>query len=662
MTQDIDQLCINTIRTLSIDAIEKANSGHPGTPMAMAPVAYTLWQRFLRFDPEDPIWPGRDRFVLSAGHASMLLYSLLHLASVKAVDPKYEVVGDPTRSRSTTSKRFRQLDSQGTRPPRVPLDLRGRDDHRPARPGRRHLGRHGDRLEVAARHLQQRRLRPLRLRHLRARRRRLPDGGRLQRSRLAGRPPAPRQPLLDLRQQPHHHRRQDHLAYDDDVAARFMGYGWNVTRVGDANDLGLLDRALEEFRARVRPPDPGHRRQPHRLGLPAQAGHRRRPRRAARRGGGEGDQARLRLARRRPVPRPRRASASTSPPGSASAAPRPTPPGCAASRRYSRVDRSLAAQIDAMQRRELPDGWDAAIPSFAADEAKGMATRKASRRSRTRSPQNLPWLLAGSADLTDSTAVRLTFDGGRRLRARQLRRPPAPLRHPRARVGGDLQRPLADQAAPALVDLPHLLRLRPPGDPALLADGAAGRPRLHPRLDRRSARTARPTSRSSSSPACAPSPGLDVIRPADANEVAEAWRVAIEPPPPAGRPDPHPPGRAGARSHQVRAAEGTRRGGYVLADPPGGRPRGDPDRHRREVALALAAHEELAAAGIRSRVVSLPAGSSSTARTRPTSTRCCRPGSAPASRSSRPRPSAGTARSVRRVQWWACIPSVARRR
>src|SRR5512136_2683855 len=89
----IAQLAINTIRTLSIDSIQQANSGHPGTPMAMAPVVYCLWQRLLRFDPEDPIWPNRDRFVLSIGHASMLLYSVLHLAGVKAVDPDYEILG-----------------------------------------------------------------------------------------------------------------------------------------------------------------------------------------------------------------------------------------------------------------------------------------------------------------------------------------------------------------------------------------------------------------------------------------------------------------------------------------------------------------------------------------------------------------------------------------
>ena len=108
---ELDQLAINTIRTLSIDAIQAANSGHPGTPMAMAPVAYELWQRFLRFDPEDPIWPNRDRFVLSAGHASMLLYSLLHLARVQAVDPDYETLGELS-VKLEDIQHFRQLDSK----------------------------------------------------------------------------------------------------------------------------------------------------------------------------------------------------------------------------------------------------------------------------------------------------------------------------------------------------------------------------------------------------------------------------------------------------------------------------------------------------------------------------------------------------------------------
>src|SRR5713101_7013025 len=103
----IDLAVINTIRTLAMDAVQAANSGHPGTPMAMAPVAYCLWQRFLRFDPDDPIWPNRDRFVLSMGHASMLLYSLLHLARVKTVNPKYETLGQPSVTLDDL-KQFRQ--------------------------------------------------------------------------------------------------------------------------------------------------------------------------------------------------------------------------------------------------------------------------------------------------------------------------------------------------------------------------------------------------------------------------------------------------------------------------------------------------------------------------------------------------------------------------
>jgi transketolase len=111
LPSDPDQLAIATLRTLCIDAVQEANSGHPGTPMAMAPVVYTLWQRLLRYDPEDPIWPNRDRFVLSAGHASTLLYALLYLTGVKAVDERYEVLGRPSVSLDDL-KRFRQLDSR----------------------------------------------------------------------------------------------------------------------------------------------------------------------------------------------------------------------------------------------------------------------------------------------------------------------------------------------------------------------------------------------------------------------------------------------------------------------------------------------------------------------------------------------------------------------
>src|SRR6201988_275553 len=108
---DVNSISINAIRTLCMDAVQQAKSGHPGTPMAMAPVVYTLWQDFLRFDPEDPIWPNLDRFVLSAGHASTLLYSMLHLTGVKSVDENYERLGSP-KGALDNLKRFRQLDSK----------------------------------------------------------------------------------------------------------------------------------------------------------------------------------------------------------------------------------------------------------------------------------------------------------------------------------------------------------------------------------------------------------------------------------------------------------------------------------------------------------------------------------------------------------------------
>ena len=201
-----DTLCINTIRTLSMDAVQAANSGHPGTPMAMAPVAYCLWQHFLRFDPQDPIWPNRDRFVLSAGHASMLLYSLLHLTGVKAVSKEYETLGELSVPLEEI-KHFRQLDSRcpghpeyrwtsgvecttgplGRAWPPASAWRSPADGWRPTSTSR------------ASRTVRFQRLCPVR--------RRLHDGRHLGRGRLAGRASGTSQPLLDLRQQPHHHRR-----------------------------------------------------------------------------------------------------------------------------------------------------------------------------------------------------------------------------------------------------------------------------------------------------------------------------------------------------------------------------------------------------------------------------------------------------------------------
>ncbi len=247
------RFCINTIRTLSIDAVQAANSGHPGTPMALAPLVYTLWNRVMRFDPQDPIWPNRDRFVLSNGHASMLLWSVLHLTGTQAVNADYETAraarGDARRHPPLPPAR-----QQGARPSGISLGVGRRDHHRSARPGHRHQRRHGDRRSAGS---------PSRYNKpgfdifdyddLRGVRRRLPDGRRRLGGRVARRPSRPRQPVLDLRQQSHHDRRQHRsIAFTEDVAARFQGYGWNVLRVGDANDIERIENALHAFRADAR--------------------------------------------------------------------------------------------------------------------------------------------------------------------------------------------------------------------------------------------------------------------------------------------------------------------------------------------------------------------------------------------------------------------------
>jgi transketolase len=600
--QDIDQLCINTIRTLSIDAIQKANSGHPGTPMALAPVAYTLWQRFLRFDPADPIWSGRDRFVLSAGHASMLLYSLLHLAGVRAVDPDYEVVGDPAVSLDDIES-FRQLDSrapghpeyrwtsgvetttgplgqgvatsvgmaiaskwQAARFNRPGADLFDFDVYAIAGDGCFMEGVSGEAASVA---------------------------GHLKLDNLCW--------IYD-----NNHITIDgvtHLAYDDDVSARFMGYGWNVTRVGDANDTELIARAFEEFKAERDRPTlvivDSHIGwgSPHKQDTAAAHGE---PLgeeevRETKRAYGWPEDAQFLVpdgVRERFAEGIGRRGAELRAEWERTLA------------GYAEENGDLAAEIEAMQRRELPKGWDADIPSFEADE-KGIATRKASQEVENAIAARLPWLLAGSADLTDSTSVRLDLDGAVDF-------------EPGAFDGRQLHYGIREHESAAISNGLSLSKLRPLWStyltfsdyarPAIRLSALMELPVIHVFTHDsiglgEDGPTHQPVEQIASLRAV---PGLDVIRPADANEVAEAWRVAID------------------RSHQPVAliltrqdvpvldrstyapADGLRRGGYVLADAEGGDPEAILIATGSEVALAVAAHEELSAEGIRSRVVSLP--------------------------------------------------------
>src|SRR5438046_10424117 len=238
----LDQLCISTIRTLSMDAIQQANSGHPGTPIAMAPVAYCLWQRFLRFDPEDPIWPNRDRFVLSAGHASMLLYALLHLTGVKAVNPKYETLGQPAVTLDDI-RRFRQLDSKCPGHPEYRWTSGVEATTGPLGQGvATSVG-----MAIAGRWLAARYNRPD-----------YPlfdydvyalggdgcmmEGVSSEAASLAGHLRLANLCWLFDNNRITIEGKTD-LAFSEDVAARFVAYGWNTTHVTDANDLAMLERA-----------------------------------------------------------------------------------------------------------------------------------------------------------------------------------------------------------------------------------------------------------------------------------------------------------------------------------------------------------------------------------------------------------------------------------
>jgi transketolase len=602
VSRDIDQLCIDTIRTLSIDAIQKANSGHPGTPMALAPVAYTLWQRFLRFDPADPIWPGRDRFVLSAGHASMLLYSLLHLAGVRAVDPDYEIVGDPAVSLKDIES-FRQLGSrapghpeyrwtsgvetttgplgqgvatsvgmaiaskwQGARYNRPGFDLFDFDVYAIAGDGCLMEGVSGEAASIA---------------------------GHLELDNLCW--------IYDNNQITIDGKTS--LAYGDDVAARFMGYGWNVARVGDANDTGLIATAFEEFKSEEGRPTlivvDSHigYGSPHKVDTAAAHGEplgEEEVRETKRAYGWPEDAQFL-------VPDGVREHFAEGI-GKRGAELRGSWEELLAG--YAKDNASLAAEIEAMQKRALPEGWDAAIPSFDPDE-KGIATRKASQQVENAIGERLPWLIAGSADLTDSTSVRLSFDGAHDF-------------EPGAYDGRQLHFGIREHESAAISNGLSLSKLRPLWStyltfsdyarPAIRLSALMELPAIHVFTHDsiglgEDGPTHQPVEQLASLRAI---PGLDVIRPADANEVAEAWRVALD------------------RSHQPVAlvltrqnvpvfdrekygpAEGLRRGGYVLADAEGGDPELILIATGSEVALALAAHEELSAEGTRSRVVSLP--------------------------------------------------------
>jgi transketolase len=599
---DIDTLCVNTIRTLSIDAIQKANSGHPGAVMGMAPAAYTLWQRFLRFDPQDPIWPNRDRFVLSNGHASMLLYSLLHLAGVRAVDPDYETLGEPSVSLDDI-KCFRQLDSKAPGHPEYRLTSGVETTTGP-------LGQ-GVATSVGM---------ALAGKWLAARFNQpgfelfdfdvyafcgdgdLMEGVSGEAASLAG------------------HQRLDNLcwiydnnhitidgntvlAYDDDVATRFMGYGWNVERVGDANDMDLIAQAYERFRR--------EQSRPTLIVVDSHIGYGSPHLQDTAKVHGEplGEEEVRETKRAYDWPEDSQFLIPDGvyehfADGVGARGERLRGGWEALLAEYAQAAPELHAEIEQMQRRELPPGWDAEIPSFDA-EPDGMATRKASNAVENAVARRIPWMLSGSADLTDSTSVRLSLDGAADFQ-------------PERRTGRQLHFGIREHGSAAVSNGLSLSKLRPVwstyltfsdyAKPAIRLSALMELPVIHLFTHDsiglgEDGPTHQPVEHLAGLRAI---PGLNVIRPCDANEVAEAWRVAVD--------RHHGPVALVLTRQNVPildrsrygSAEGLRRGGYVLADPPDGEPEVILIATGSDVALAVDAFEDLTSSGIGARVVSLP--------------------------------------------------------
>jgi transketolase len=600
----LDALCVNTIRTLAMDAVQAANSGHPGTPMAMAPVAYTLWNDFLRFDPDDPIWPNRDRFVLSMGHASTLLYSLLHLTGVKAVNARYEKTGGPSVSLDDI-KAFRQLDSRCPGHPEYRWTSGVETTTGPLGQGiANSVG-----MAIASRWQAAYFNRPgfdmfdFRTYAL------CGDGCLMEgisheAASLAG------------------HLRLSNLcwiydnnkitiegntswALSDDPATRFIGYGWNVTRVGDANDLDMLKRAFEVARKEDE--------RPTLIIVDSHIGWGAPNKQDTHSAHGEplGEEE-IKLTKRNYgwpeeakflVPDEVRENFQR---GIGARGKALRDAWFAKVDEYKKAYPDLADQLVRMQKRELPEGWDKDIPTFDADE-KGVAGRDASAKVLNAIAKNVPWLMGGAADLAPSTKTRLTFEGAGDF----LAETPA---------GRNFHFGVREHAMSSILNGLSLSKVRPYGSGFLIfSDYARGAIRLGAIMEiptihifthdsigvGEDGPTHQPVEQLASLRAI---PGLIVFRPGDANETAEAWRTIMQ--------LKHEPvclilSRQALPTldrTKYASAEGTKFGGYVLADSAG--PDGQLDviliGTGSELSLCLGAYDKLMAGGVKARVVSMP--------------------------------------------------------
>jgi transketolase len=599
---DVTSISINTIRTLCMDAVQQANSGHPGTPMAMAPVVYALWQDYLRFDPEDPIWPNRDRFILSAGHASTLLYALLHLAGVKAVNRKYETLGELAVSLEDL-KKFRQLESKCPGHPEyrwtsgvetttgplgqgvatsVGIALAGKwlaerynrpnftlfdyDVYALAGDGCMMEGISGEAASLAAH---------LRLSNLCW----IYDNNHIT---IEG---------------------NTSLAFSEDVAGRFLAYGWDVQRVSNANDLDLLREAFDHFKKTTD--------QPTLIIVDSHIGYGAPTKQDTSAAHGEplGEEE-IRATKKR-YGWPEDAKFLVPPEvlenfkaklGQRGAKLRGDWMSLFAV--YQKEHPELAAETLAIQHREPPQGWDSEIPTFPPD-AKGIASRDSSGKVLNAIAKKHPWLVGGSADLSPSTKTRLTFPDAGEIS--------------RDSFGGrNIHFGVREHAMGAILNGLALAKLRAFGSGFLIfSDYGRGSLRLSAIMEipviyifthdsigvGEDGPTHQPVEQLASLRAI---PGLTDIRPCDANEVAEAWRVIME-----IKREPvvlilSRQALPTLDRSKFAPASGLRRGAYVLSDATNGKPDVLLIGTGSEVSLCLGAQEALKKQGVEARVISMP--------------------------------------------------------
>jgi transketolase len=600
---DLDALCVNTIRTLSMDAVQAANSGHPGAPMAMAPIAYCLWQQFLRFDPQDPIWPNRDRFVLSAGHASMLLYSLLHLTGVKAVSKEYEALGDPSVPLEAI-KHFRQLDS------RCP----GHPEYRWTSGVETTTGPLGQGLANSvgmalagrwqAAHYTRPRFEDLIDFNVYAL---CGDGCMMEGISAEAASLAGHLKLSNLCWiYDNNHitiEGNTSLTFTDDIATRFIGHGWNVTRVGDANDLEMLGRAFRTFLST--------RDRPTLIIVDSHIAYGSPNKQDTSGAHGEplGEEE-VRLAKRH-YGWPEDAKFSVPDAvyehfrqGIGKRGRELRDAWFARVKEYRAEYPDLADQFYRLHHRQLPEGWDGGLPTFTAD-SKGIATRDAAGKVLNAIAKNVPWLMGGSADLGPSCKTRLTFDGAGDFSADNP-------------GGRNLHFGIREHAMGAVLNGMALVKVRTFGSTFLIfSDYAKPAIRLSALMELpviyvfthdsigvgEDGPTHQPVEQVA---ALRGIPGLIVLRPADAAETVEAWRVVMK--------LHHQPAALILTRQAVPTidrtkyapASGVSRGAYVLADAADGKPEVLLLGTGSEMALCLEAHEKLRAEGIKARVVSMP--------------------------------------------------------